>query len=305
MKVFTGSYTGNGTDNHAITGVGFLPDLVLIKGGAVNRQSHFKITQHGTNESIAIRSDASSVTDAIKTLDSDGFTLGVSSNVNTSAETFYYLAVKDDGNGDFKTGTYTGDNTDGLAITGLGFQPCFVLIKSNASILGAMKFAGQTDTSMVYDGGDDRIDLIVSLDANGFTVNNGSGSGANIVNINAVTHYYFAFKAVANYITAFQYAGNSTDNRDITTPGFQPDFVIAAAIWGRERVIRFASNSGDASQSFESATTANWVQSFISTGFQVGSADAANVTGTNINALALRSNPVSASAANSNFFQFF
>ncbi len=303
MLVSTGSYTGTGSAL-SITGVGFLPDLVLVKGEtAIN--AHFKTTQHGTNESITIRGDVSVVTDAITTLDSDGFSLGVSTNVNGSGVAFHYLAVKDDGNGDFKTGTFTGDATDGLAITGVGFQPAFVLIKSRSSITGAMKFAGQTNTSVVYNGGDDRTDLITTLDADGFTVNNGSASGGNLVNVNAKTHYYFAFKAVSSYITAFQYAGNSTDNRDITTPGFQPEFVIVAAIWGRDRVIRFSSQSGDASQSFDGATTTDRIQGFISTGFQVGANDAANVTGTNLNALAIRSNPVAAAATNSNFFQFF
>ena len=298
MRISSGSYIGNGIDNHAIAGVGFLPDLVLIKGDFDGGQAMFKITQHGINESIQMRGDTSVQTDGIKTLNSDGFTLGTLSHVNQNAATFHFLAVKDDGNGDFKTGVFTGDGNDGHAITGLGFHPAFIHIKGNHNLTGAMKFAGQTDTSQIWPG-DDRTDLIVSLDADGFTLNNGSDNGANEVNANGVTHYYFAFKAVSGAISAFQYIGNDTDNRNIITPGFQPEFVLVASInGGRKRILRFASNSVDYSQGIEDASDVNGIQSFISTGFQIGASNFVNASGVTFNALAIKNNQVMSVAPN-------
>ena len=31
MKISTGQYTGNGVDDRAITGIGFQPELVIVK----------------------------------------------------------------------------------------------------------------------------------------------------------------------------------------------------------------------------------------------------------------------------------
>lgn len=290
MRVVTGTYTGDGIDNKAITGVGFLPDLVIVKGVAIGN-AYFKITQHGTNESILIRGDTSVFTDGIKTLTSDGFTVGLSTVINASGATYHYLAVKDDGNGDFKTGTYIGNALDGKTVTGLGFSPAFVLVKSNSNIVGAMKFSGQVNSGMQFNGAD-RSDLIVSLDADGFTVNDGSGSGANLVNVNAVPHYWFAFKAVAGGCSVFSYTGDGLDNRSITTPGFQPLFVLLRSRDGGTPRHRFSSQTGDASQDWESAPGANAIQGFETNGFQIGSDGDVNFNSGVIYALAIKDNPL-------------
>lgn len=286
MKVKVGTYTGTGL-TLGVTGVGFQPDLVIVETINISRQTHMRITGMGTNESIPVRADASVVTDAILSNDADGFTLGTSMNVNVSGEAGYYIAIKDDGAGDFKVGTYTGTGSDGNAITGVGFQPNYVLIKSNSNIVGASKYSSGTDSSMQF-GGDNRSDLIISLDSDGFTVNDGSGSGANLVNVNATTHYYFAIKSVSNFSTVFQYAGDGTDNRDISTPGFAPGFVIIKSQWGGEPAIRTSAHSGDNAQTWDGAQAANVIQSFSSTGFQVGTSNNSNQNGALLNTLVVK-----------------
>jgi len=304
MQTKFGSYTGTGSAL-SVTGVGFQPDLVICIGITSSASAHFRTSAMGTNVSIQIRGDAASVTDAIQSLDADGFTLGTSGNINTNSVTYLYIAIKDNGAGDFKVGTYTGNATDGLAVTGLGFQPNYVLCKADSAIVGASKYSSGTNSSMQF-GGDNRADLIVSLDASGFTVNNGSTSGGNLINVNSATHYYFAFKEVADFCEVFQYTGNATDNRDITTPGFQPGMVLIKSQWGGQVALRTATHSGDNSQRWDGIQGANRIQSIISTGFQVGTDDSVNQNSALFNVLALKEGTnAAASTANSNFFQFF
>ena len=287
MITKTGSFTGNSTDNRTLSGVGFQPDLVIILGTDANVNAHFRTSAMGANESISIRGDAPSVTDAIKTFTIDGFTLGISSVVNNTGTNYVYFAVKDNGAGDFKVGSYTGDGNDGKVITGVGFQPNYVLTKSSSAIVGASKYAGTTDSQMQFDG-TDRIDLYASLDADGFTVNNGSASAANLINVSGVTHYYFAFKEVANFCKVFAYAGDSTDNRDITTPNFLPGLVLIKADTAVTPSLRLASHSGDAAQPWDAVAGVNRIQSFLSNGFQLGTSVATNATGSTYRVLVIK-----------------
>lgn len=274
MQVKIGSYTGSGS-GQSITGVGFQPDLVLLKNISTTNHAHFRITGMGANKSVPVRADAAASTDCLKSLDSDGFTVGNNAAVDGSGNTIHYIAVKDNGAGDFNVGIYTGDATDGKAITGVGFQPNFVLIKSDSTVTGASKFSPNANTSMHFAGGD-RTDSIVSLDADGFTVNDGSSSGGNLVNVNTKSHYWFAFKSVPNYVSVFQYTGDGTDDRNITTPNFQPGFVYIKGNNSSSPKTRFSTQSGDNSQGWDEAQGVNSIQSFISTGFQIGTENSVN-----------------------------
>ena len=94
-----------------------------------------------------------------------------------------------------KVGTYTGDAAATKAITGVGFQPKFLVIysqvaaravgiKSSQDTTGA--FVLVSNAASLYND-----DQIISLDANGFTVGDGSGT-ANRMNI-AEAYVYVAF----------------------------------------------------------------------------------------------------------------
>ena len=86
-------YTGNATDNHAITGVGFATDFTWIKNRTQASFDHMlfdALRGTGTNREN-LRSNNTSASDNdttnVKTLDSDGFTLGTGGYVN-HASTF-------------------------------------------------------------------------------------------------------------------------------------------------------------------------------------------------------------------------
>ena len=96
------------------------------------------------------------------------------------------------------TGTYTGDGTTDQNITGIGFQPDVVFI--NADVLASgLEFFYVTSNFDVgesenWGGGNNQIiaDKIISLDADGFSVDDAAGDAA--PNKNNEVYFYFALK---------------------------------------------------------------------------------------------------------------
>lgn len=110
--------------------------------------------------------------------------------------------AKSVGVGRFVTGTYTGDAAATQAIIGVGFQPKFMLIYAQvATTLKAVKSDrdGLNTDMMEQVGGVTwhhyEADQIISLDADGFTVGDGTGdaAGANLLNMAARVYTYVAF----------------------------------------------------------------------------------------------------------------
>ena len=120
-----GSYTGNGT-TQAITGAGFSPEYVAVMAAtnkdAVNRFSGMTNTfDFEDDKGIAAR---------ITSLDADGFSVGNNDRVNGSGATYHYVAFNEIA-GVIDTGTYTGNATNDRSITGVGFQPNYVMVRAN------------------------------------------------------------------------------------------------------------------------------------------------------------------------------
>ena len=191
MKSYTGhmalgSYTGNGTSK-SITGLGFSPEYAMVLPGAaqaaVQRMS-------AMTQTFTFGADTGSMT-GITSLDSDGFSVGNSTSVNTNAATYYYIAWNQDVD-EMKTTSYTGTGAS-HSITGVGFQPAFVIVHANDTTTGragAMRASALTGTaSQLFTATANESVGITALASNGFTV----GTSAT-VNNNGTTYDYAAFK---------------------------------------------------------------------------------------------------------------
>lgn len=105
------------------------------------------------------------------------------------------------GTAEIATGAYTGDGNATQGITGLGFQPGAVYIHREAGGTGTYqgwKTSGDGTKTMMNGASTAALqyldDHIVSLDADGFTLGDGSGS-SNQFNVNATVYNYIAWKA--------------------------------------------------------------------------------------------------------------
>ena len=172
------------------------------------------------------------------------------------------------------SGSYAGNGVASRSITGAGFRPDVVIVKADSNSVAAVvrtatmgvakEMTGTANASTGY---------ILSLDADGFTVGNGSR-----VNQSGTTYYWIAFQTTPGESKVGAYPGNGFDNRAITGLGFTPSYVIV--IPEGNHVVYHRSSLMFESYDFDnSAGDLNHIQGMLTDGFQVGSDADVNRTG--------------------------
>lgn len=288
----TGYYVGNGTDNRPITNIGFSPDLVLIKDNTTAGSDGvlWRSSVMTSERTAKFEAEADITSNAIQSLDSTGFTLGTSTDVNSANVLHYWVAF--DGSdctasGTFCVGSYTGNGTTISPTT--GFQPDLVVVKRSGASAAVWKSSsmGANDTNyMINTNVDTTGQMIQTLNASSFTVGNNA-----TVNTASTTYWFFAFKQVSGYMDVGTFSGNGVDSRNITTAEdagltFKPDFLFvksANPTTATTAVYNIAENYGDRSfLSTDAASAANHIQKLNTAGFQVGSSTSVNGSGNTI-----------------------
>ena len=218
-EVLTGTYVGNGADNRQITGLGFQPDLVIIKANlglqAVGR------TATMTGDVSKNMSTGENVTNAIQSLDPNGFTVGNSLQANFFFVTYQWVAWKA-APGEMTVGTYTGNGAASQSIAGLGFSPDIVFVISGGAPTSpctrvAPGLPRTRSRSMAFcpPTTSPRLERTASPSVMTLRVNRAG-----------TTYHYVAWNEIPGKIDVGTYTGNGADNRNITGVGFQPDFVM-------------------------------------------------------------------------------
>jgi len=147
-------YTGNYTDDHAITGVGFQPDLVWIKDRDDTSAHQITDAVRGATKTLYPNTNALETTDTnyVKSFDSDGFTVGVNNANNQNNANNVAWNWKANGAGSANTdgditSTVSANSTagfsivkytgDGSSVTTVGHgcssEPKFVILKNISS----------------------------------------------------------------------------------------------------------------------------------------------------------------------------
>jgi len=244
----TVTYTGNGTTDHAITGVGFQPDWTWLKKRS-NADDHIlQDVVRGPTKYIISNSNAVEGTyaEGFKSFDSDGFTLGNANNTNQNTHTFaawnWKAGESTSSNGDGTiTSTVSVNSTSGFSIVsyagtgvadktvghGLGATPAMIIIKNRVNDpewrVWHQKLSGPTyklrlngteaqDSSATVFNGQSATTFTVGTDP---SVN---GSGNNII--------AYCFKEVKGYSKFGSYTGNGSTDGTFVYTGFKPAFVI-------------------------------------------------------------------------------
>lgn len=287
MKFKIGTYVGIGNATKSITGVGFKPDLVLIKkvDGAASIVMATKDMTAGS--SVSLRDDVGLSTAMITSLDTDGFSLaaapsGDALRVNENAKNFHYICIAADGRNDFTTFTYTGSGAS-KALTGFGFAPVFACSKGDQLTTGGYRMGGTSDASQVFYGGSDYTGGFVSLDKDGVTMGSDSKTNAS-----GVSFYGFALKNVPGSCEILTYTGDGNDSRGIAGLGFKPDFVWVKGNIGNNPRMRTRFQTGDNSCDMDGTQGADGIQKINGSGFEVGTSLTVNNAGTAYRALCLK-----------------
>jgi hypothetical protein len=303
MRVATGSYAGNGSDNRNITGIGFQPDVVIVKGDTTgilpNRVAVIRTATMAADRTKQLAETSGTFANAIQSFATDGFQVGSDPRVNANGPNYYWTAFKA-ADGHVKLGSYTGDGSSGHAINGIGFAPEYAIVIAENILLNeqspVQRMAGMSRTYPFDTGGGTGIPGtgttggITSLDGAGFTL----GSDAS-VNRNGTTYHYATFNECAGEMEVSSYTGNGSASRQITGVGFQPDYAIVRAddtATARNGVHRPAAIGGSGSLLFgNSLAITNGITALQSDGFQIGANAGTNASGVSYPYVAFNDKP--------------
>ena len=246
-------YTGNGSANHSITGVGFQPDFTWIKDRNNVRNHVLTDAVRGVTKNIFSNTTGTESTDTstLTAFNSDGFTLGNGTKVNGNSINFAswnwkagtgqgssntagsinttYTSVNTTAG--FSISQYTGNASSGATIGhGLGSVPKMIMVKNlsiasnwlvyNYSMSANGDYAlfldstSAKDNSQDYWGDTTPTSSVFSLGAR----QEANGSG------NSMIAYCFA--DVQGYSKFGSYVGNGNADGPFIYTGFSPSFIM-------------------------------------------------------------------------------
>jgi hypothetical protein len=176
----------------------------------------------------------------------------------------------------FAEGTYTGDDDAARAITGLGFTPKVVIIKPDhaTSGQGCIKTDDMPNTSNLANSNED--DAIVSLDADGFTVD-GTVVANHTTNVTTITYYWMAWGGSS--VATSTYTGDGAATQDVTGVGFDPVMVwVVYPAKNAGKSVRTDTMGSANCVTFTNVVPADEIIALITDGFRVGDSDEVNAT---------------------------
>jgi len=260
-------YTGNG-GTQSITGVGFQPDWTWIKKRNATRNHNLFDSVRGVQKALHTDSNSAEASSAnyLTAFGTDGFSVGSSSNVNASSDTYVAWNWKAGTTGSgtttgsgygkaysysvnttsgFSVITYKGNGTAGHTIPHhLGATPKLIIVKnmdSSQSWLWGMTELGWTKNLHLNETGVEQTSSTIWNDtaptSTVFTV------GTNTkCNTNDEDYIAYVFAEKVGYSKFSSYTGNSNAEGPFVYTGFKPSFVIIKGA---------VSGDGNAGQSWE------------------------------------------------------
>lgn len=274
MRVQSGTYLGNGAASHAITPLGFRPDLVILKGNSTGYALGRTSTMSGVNSTKQLARQVAFV-NRIQSLDANGFTVGgADTSVNANGISYSYVAFRASA-GEMAVGSYAGDGAATQNITSVGFQPNDVMVIPDDSTETLHRPSNLVGTLPFSANGSNSSGVSAFL-VNGFQVDNNGD-----LNNPGVTYHYVAWKIVATRVQIGSYSGTGAA-RDIMGLGFQPEFVFIKADSNDPGVMKTGSTgpSTDTALNFINAVNlTNSIPSLIADGFRVGTSSTSNGSG--------------------------
>jgi hypothetical protein len=250
-------YTGNGSAR-SITGVGFKPDWVWVKPrSAVNDHALADVIR-GVTKTLATNSTASEGTNvnAFTAFNTDGFSLGTGTDVNSNTVTYASWNWLANGTGvsntsgsitstvsanttsGFSIVSYTGNLTAGATVGhGLGVAPSMIIIKNrnsatewltyhkslgNGKYLALQSTSAQVGSVTIWGTSSSTFTL-----AQAYSDYNGSGN----------SHVAYCFAEIKGYSKFGSYSGNGSTDGTFVFTGFSPAFVMfkrtdSTSSWG-------------------------------------------------------------------------
>jgi hypothetical protein len=231
MDVLT--YTGDGTDNRAITGLNFQPDLAAFKTRNVADNFRWVDAVRGVDKFFLSNTSDAETTDAtmVSSFNSNGLTFGTDTNdrVNWSAKTYAAFAWKESVSAGFDIVTFTGTGGNTTVNHSLGVAPKMMIAKRRdtgpSSWVIAFDSSGFTWSSDYYqfDTAAKRTDGASTVwrqapTSSVFSIGSAFANGG--------TYVAYLFAEVAGYSKFGSYTGNGSADGPFVYCGFRPRWIM-------------------------------------------------------------------------------
>ena len=247
-------YSGTGSSN-AVTGVGFEPDFVWIKNRTDTSNHRAFDAVRGANKRLTPNTNGAetTTTQELMSFDSNGFTVGTETDVNSSSHTFASWNWKAGTTSGLTGGTitpssysinttsgfgiykYTGTGSAGTIAHGLGVAPTMMIVKKTNTTGDWYVYHKDMPSGNGYHL---RLNA-TSAEASGTEWNSTNPTstvfslGANSnVNASGATFIAYVFAPVKGFSKFGGYTGNGNANGTFIYTGFRPAFVLIKATFG-------------------------------------------------------------------------
>lgn len=286
-KAYVGTFSGNGTDDRNITGVGFTPNFVLVKQDAAIVPAFSQTYTWGDYSSVTTA--AANAANHIQALQSDGFQVGNSTSVNASGVNSYYFAFggsaapSPSGSFFMQRGSYTGSGVARTIET--SFAPDLVIIKGDTTQYAVFGTSIQNNLTQYFSTAVVGFaDGITSMTGTGFTLGTHT-----TVNTNGTTYEWIAYgnatsphtgNGASDFIIG-AYTGTGVTGRVVNNLGVTPSMLtIGKSLATANQAIWKSSSMADNTCAYFSATVnstdGTLCQAFVTGGFTVGSSAVTN-----------------------------
>jgi hypothetical protein len=240
-------YTGTGA-TRSVTGVGFQPDLVWIKGRSGTTNHGLYDAVRGVQKQIESSTTTAETTQTtgITAFESDGFTMGSLAQLNTNAATYVSWNWKANGagvantagtipstvsantTGGFSIVTYTGTGANATVGHGLGVAPGMVIVKRRDTT-GAwpVRHTSITAANSVYLNTDAASAAATTLWNSTTPTSTVFSIGTSTdVNANTGTYVAYCFAPISGFSTMNSYTGNGSTDGPFVFLNYRPAFLL-------------------------------------------------------------------------------
>tara|TARA_R100001594_G_scaffold83426_1_gene118056 strand:+ start:1458 stop:2474 length:1017 start_codon:yes stop_codon:yes gene_type:complete len=290
-------YTGNGSDNHAMTfdntDTSMQPDMVWMKSRTQSGYNHYLVDDvRGVTKALRpnLGNDEDTYSDAFKSFDSNGFTLDddtSNSEINQNTKTYVAWCWKESATAGFDMVSFSGNETARTISHSLSAVPHWMMIKNRDSnfqwVVYHHKNTSAPETDYLYlSSTDATADFAGHFNdtaptSSVFTVGTDTG-----VNKNSQNHMNYLWSEVQGFSKFGTYTGNGNADGVFVYTGFRPAFVITkktsgTSPWGIHDNKRDPFNEVD--ELLEADTNAalsdsTYGKDFLSNGFKIRTSSA-------------------------------
>jgi hypothetical protein len=233
-------YTGTGSSLN-VTGVGFQPDLVWIKGRSGATDHALYDSARGVQLQLESNTTTGETTETtgLTAFGADGFTVGALAQVNTNAATYVAWNWKEGVTPGFDIVTYTGNNASRTIGHSLNAVPHMMIIK--------WRTGGTSQNWMVYhrnSSATPQDDFLTLNTVNGVSTSTAIWDNTNPTssvfslgayddtNRNSATFVAYLWTEIAGFSRIGSYVGNSSSDGPFVWCGFRPAFVMIKSTAG-------------------------------------------------------------------------